>query len=101
MRWPDLAALELFVAVTEQGSLSAGARRVGMAQPNASRAMARLEQHLGLALLDRRTGGSPPGPQAGTSCARPGPCWPPCARCRSSPARWEPSGAGACGWAPA
>ncbi|WP_287930931.1 LysR family transcriptional regulator [Arthrobacter sp.] len=60
MRWPDLAALELFVAVTEEGSLSAGARRVGMAQPNASRAIARLEQHLGLVLLDRRTGGSRP-----------------------------------------
>jgi molybdate transport repressor ModE-like protein len=60
MRWPDLAALELFVAVAEEGSLSAGARRVGMAQPNASRAMARLEQRLGVALLDRRTGGSRP-----------------------------------------
>ncbi|NVM99911.1 LysR substrate-binding domain-containing protein [Arthrobacter sp. SDTb3-6] len=58
--WPDLASLELFTAVAEEGSLSAGARRVGMAQPNASRAMARLEQQLGVALLDRRTGGSRP-----------------------------------------
>ena len=58
MRWPDLAALELFVAVAREGSLSAGARAVGMAQPNASRAMARLERELGVPLFDRRTSGS-------------------------------------------
>lgn len=57
-RWPDLAALELFVAVAREGSLSAGARCVGMAQPNASRAMTRLERELGVALFDRRTSGS-------------------------------------------
>lgn len=57
-RWPDLAALELFVAVAREGSLSAGARCVGMAQPNASRTMTRLERELGVALFDRRTSGS-------------------------------------------
>ncbi|WP_247647351.1 LysR family transcriptional regulator [Arthrobacter sp. E3] len=57
-RWPDLAALELFVAVAREGSLSAGARAVGMAQPNASRAMARLEREMGIPLLDRRTSGA-------------------------------------------
>lgn len=57
-RWPDPAALELLVAVAEQGSLSAAARSVAMAQPNASRAMARLEHELGVALLDRSASGS-------------------------------------------
>ena len=58
MRWPDLSALELLVAVAAEGSLSAAARSVGMAQPNATRTMARLERELGVALLDRRTAGS-------------------------------------------
>lgn len=56
--WPDLSALELLVAVADHGSLSAGARAVGMAQPNASRSIARLERHLGLSLLHRSTRGS-------------------------------------------
>lgn len=56
--WPDLAALELFVAVADGGSLAAGARAVGMAQPNASRSMARLQRHLGMTLLHRSTTGS-------------------------------------------
>ncbi|GAA4656684.1 LysR family transcriptional regulator [Arthrobacter cryoconiti] len=57
-RWPDLAALEVFVAVARTGSLSAAARSVGMAQPNATRAIARLEHDLGVSLLVRRTSGS-------------------------------------------
>lgn len=57
-RWPDLTALELLVAVADHGSLGAGARAVGMAQPNATRSMARLERHLGLSLLVRSTSGS-------------------------------------------
>lgn len=56
--WPDLAALELFVAVADHGSLAGGARAVGMAQPNASRSMARLQRRLGLTLLHSSTRGS-------------------------------------------
>jgi len=56
--WPDLAAVELLVAIADHGSLSAGARAVGMEQPNASRSIARLERHLGLVLLQRSTRGS-------------------------------------------
>ncbi|NNG40475.1 LysR family transcriptional regulator [Flexivirga sp. ID2601S] len=56
--WPDLSALELLVAVADHGSLSAGARATGMAQPNASRSIARLERHLGVSLLHRSTHGS-------------------------------------------
>lgn len=56
--WPDLSALELLVAVADHGSLSAGARAARMAQPNASRSIARLERHLGVTLLHRSTHGS-------------------------------------------
>src|SRR5689334_22141998 len=63
-QWPDLTALELLVAVADHGSLSSAARALGMAQPNASRSIARLERHLGVTLVIRSTAGSrltPPG----------------------------------------
>ncbi|MEO6472943.1 MAG: LysR family transcriptional regulator [Aeromicrobium sp.] len=56
--WPDLAIFELLVAVGEKGSLSAAARELGMAQPNASRSLARLERQLGIPLLNRTPAGS-------------------------------------------
>lgn len=56
--WPALTAVELLVAVADHGSLAAGARAVGMAQPNASRSIVRLERHLKLSLLQRSTAGS-------------------------------------------
>jgi DNA-binding transcriptional LysR family regulator len=56
--WPDLAALELLVAVADHGSLGAGARSIGVAQPNASRSIARLERSLGVGLVVRSTRGS-------------------------------------------
>lgn len=56
--WPDLATLELLVALADEGSLSAAARRCGMAQPNASRSIARLERGLGLSLIHRATTGA-------------------------------------------
>ena len=56
--WPDLAVFQLLVLVGEKGSLSAAAREVGMAQPNASRALARLERQLGVQLLERTPAGS-------------------------------------------
>jgi DNA-binding transcriptional LysR family regulator len=55
---PDLTALEILVRVAETGSLGAAARGLGMAQPNASRALARLERQLGLSLVVRSPGGS-------------------------------------------
>lgn len=55
---PDLTALEILVLVAETGSLGAAARRVGMAQPNASRALARLERQLGLTMVTRTPAGS-------------------------------------------
>lgn len=58
--WPNLRTLELFVAVVDEGSLGAGARRVGMAQPNASKAIVELESSLQADLLERRPTGSVP-----------------------------------------
>ncbi len=58
--WPDLEVLALFVAVVEEGSLGAGAARVAMAQPNASRAIRRLESEVGEVLLTRTPRGSHP-----------------------------------------
>jgi len=57
---PNLPALELFVAVVDEGGLGAGARRVGLHQPNASRMIAQLEAQAGTALLDRDPRGSRP-----------------------------------------
>ena len=55
---PDLAALDLLVRVAEGGSLGAAARAIGIAQPNASRSIARLERQLGVVLLHRGPTGS-------------------------------------------
>lgn len=56
--WPDLTALELLVAIADHGSLSAAARAVRVAQPNASRSIARLERHFELPLVHRATTGA-------------------------------------------
>ncbi|GAA2487105.1 LysR family transcriptional regulator [Terrabacter carboxydivorans] len=56
--WPDLAVLAVLVGVDDLGSLGAAARREGMAQPNASRAVRRLEGELGVPLLRRGARGS-------------------------------------------
>lgn len=58
--WPNLRALELFVAVVDEGSVGAGARKIGMAQPNASRSIVELEADMKAVLLERRPGGSVP-----------------------------------------
>jgi len=56
--WPDLAAVEALVAVADHGSLAAAARATGMAQPNVSRSIARLERRFGLPLIHRSTTGA-------------------------------------------
>lgn len=56
--WPDLAAFELLVVVGRTGSLSSAARELGVAQPNASRTLARLERRLGVTLVQRSPSGS-------------------------------------------
>ncbi len=57
---PDLAALALFVAVVDTGSLGAGARSLGIHQPNASRTLSRLEARAGMTLLERSPRGTRP-----------------------------------------
>ena len=56
--WPDLGVLELLVGVDDHGSLSAAARTAGIAQPNASRSIKRLEAQVGTPLLQRKPTGS-------------------------------------------
>ncbi|MFE3056617.1 LysR family transcriptional regulator [Nocardia sp. NPDC059239] len=55
---PELGLLEVLVAIDDHGSLGAAARMVGMAQPNASRAVREWERKLGLALIERSPRGS-------------------------------------------
>lgn len=57
-RYPPVTDLAVLVAVAEQGGVGAGARALGMAQPNASRALRRLERSLRLDLLRRGARGS-------------------------------------------
>ena len=54
----DLRTLALLVRVAELGSLGAAAREGGIAQPNASRSLLRLERQLGVILLHRSPTGS-------------------------------------------
>lgn len=53
----DLRQLELFIAVAEEGSMSAGAKRSHLSQPALSQQMHILEQRLGEALFYRRSRG--------------------------------------------
>ena len=56
--WLQLPVLRLLVNISDQGSLSAAARTVGMAQSNATRALKILERRLGYTLITRSTRGS-------------------------------------------
>ncbi|WP_087006914.1 LysR family transcriptional regulator [Gulosibacter sp. 10] len=56
--WVQLPTLRLLVALSDAPSLSAAARSLGMAQPNASRAITTLERRTGLGLLNRSTRGA-------------------------------------------
>lgn len=53
----DLRQLRYFVAVAENGQLTDAARRLQIAQPTLSQALAQLESHLGIGLLERHTRG--------------------------------------------
>ncbi len=56
----DLALLNSFIAVVEGGGFRAAARRLGVSQPLLSQHLRRLEQHLGVPLIQRsRRGGAP------------------------------------------
>lgn len=62
--WRDLAVIELLVAVGDHGSIGVAAAAVGMAQPNASRALRRLERRVGVPLLERSPRGTTLTPEA-------------------------------------
>lgn len=57
-RVPDLAALELLLAVARHGSLGRAAREIGITQPAASSRIRSMERQLGVALVDRSPRGS-------------------------------------------
>lgn len=61
-RYPSVADLAVFVAAVEHRGVGAAARALGMAQPNASRALRRLERTLRLELLARSPAGTVPTP---------------------------------------
>ena len=54
----NLRHLRLFVALSDEGSLSAAAAQMGVSQPAASQALAALERRAGGALFARRMGGA-------------------------------------------
>lgn len=57
-RTPAVGDLIVLVATAEHGGVSTAARVLGVAQPNASRALRRLESQLGTPLLTRSTRGA-------------------------------------------
>jgi len=58
--YPLVDDLVVLVQVAELGSLSSAARELGLAQPNASRALHRVERRLGVRLFTRGARGSVP-----------------------------------------
>lgn len=58
--FPELGALDLFVSVVGNGSLSQAARLHQISQPSASSRIRHLERQLGVVLLDRSPTGSVP-----------------------------------------
>lgn len=56
--WMQFSTLSLLVGIADHGSLSAGARAAGIAQPNATRALKTMERRLGYQLIERKTTGS-------------------------------------------
>lgn len=58
MDWVQIPALRLMVALSETPSIGAAARRIGMAQPNASRTIALMERRIGVRIIERSPRGS-------------------------------------------
>ena len=51
----DMYAVQVFVAVTEEGSMSGAASRMGISQSGVSQMVRQLEDDLGVILVDRTT----------------------------------------------
>ena len=56
--WPNMSALQLLLAIEENGSLGAAARSVQSSQPHATRMLRQLERQLGVPLVERSPRGS-------------------------------------------
>lgn len=57
-RAPDLAGLDLLVAIADEGGIGAASRVLGISQPTASERLRGLERRLGLVLVRRKRTGS-------------------------------------------
>ncbi len=57
-RMPDLAALEVFLAVAHTGSLNAAAKQIGVSQQAVSARLATMESQTGIRLITRTPHGS-------------------------------------------
>lgn len=51
----DMHAVQVFIAVAEEGSMSAAANRMGISQSGVSQTVRQLEEELGVVLVDRTT----------------------------------------------
>ncbi len=60
----DVRQVEIFVAIIEQGSLTAAGRALGISQPAVSAALSRLERHVGFGLFRRNGREVVPTPEA-------------------------------------
>lgn len=60
----DVRQVEIFVAIIEQGSLTAAGRALGISQPTVSTALSRLGRHVGFALFRRNGREVVPTPEA-------------------------------------
>lgn len=58
MDWVQIPALRLVAALSDAPSVGAAARRIGMAQPNASRTIALMERRTGVRIIERSPRGS-------------------------------------------
>ncbi len=59
----NLNKLEYLIAISEEGNLSRAAKKLYVSQPALSKALASLEQELGIALMERRYASLVPTPE--------------------------------------
>lgn len=85
----SLRRLHAFVACAEAGTMTGAARQLFVTQGAVSVAISQLERQIGVQLLLRsKAKGLTLTDAGGTSCPRPGPCWPGPTRSRRACVTW-------------